>query len=215
MATPDLDSLIELQAKLAKERERSKQEATKLEQSQAELLKLHEQLQAQVKAAAVQEESKAEKCCANFKKALPIVTGVVGALSGMAQLGLNTASQINGDPTLAQASTILAESTTTLMQLSTEVQNAKKANEYIKAAANATKDALKIAASQTGNTSLETIGNTVVTATAGLDKITNVQDALSFLNANTSRSLQQASELTGNQRLVELSQRLTKKDETL
>jgi len=215
MSSLDLSSLIELQAKLAKERERSKNEATKLETSQAELLKLHEQLQTQVKVAAVQEESKAEKCCASFKKALPMVTGVVGALSGMAQLGLNTAAQINGNPTLAQASSILAESTSTLMQLSADVQNAKKANEYIKAAANATKDALKIAATQTGNSSLETIGNTIVTATTGLDKITNLQDALSFLNANASRSLQQASELTGNQRLVELSQRLTKKDETL
>lgn len=204
----DLNSLIDLQAKLAKERERSKQEAAKLEESQAELLKLHEQLQAQVKTAAEQQESKAEKCCASFKKAIPIVTGVIGALSGMAQLGLNTASQIKGDPTLTQASTILAESTATLMQLSSEVQTAKKANEYIKAAANATKDALKIAATQTGNESLNLIGSTVVTATAGLDKITNVQDALAFLNSTASQSLQQASELTRNQKLADLSQKL-------
>lgn len=204
----DLNSLIDLQAKLAKERERSKQEAAKLEASQAELLKLHEQLQAQVKTAAEQQESKAEKCCASFKKAIPIVTGVIGALSGMAQLGLNTASQIKGDPTLTQASTILAESTATLMQLSSEVQTAKKANEYIKAAANATKDALKIAATQTGNESLNLIGSTVVTATAGLDKITNVQDALAFLNSTASQSLQQASELTRNQKLADLSQTL-------
>ncbi len=204
----DLNSLIDLQAKLSKERERSKQEAAQLETSKAELLKLHEQLQAQVKTAAEQQESKAEKCCASFKKAIPIVTGVIGALSGMAQLGLNTASQIKGDPTLAQASTILSESTATLMQLSTDVQNAKKANEYIKAAATATKDALKIAATQTGNESLNLIGSTVVTATAGLDKITNVQDALNFLNSTASQSLQQASELTGNQKLAELSQKL-------
>lgn len=193
--------LVSMNDKLSKHRERYRQQVSKLENDKTTILELQRQLRSQMQQSSAQDGN---KCCILFKKAMPVVTGILGTVSQLSQLGINTAGQITGNPTLTQTSEILSKSTDVLLQLGSNLEKAKTASDYIKGASKATKDALKIASTITGNNTLSQIGDTVQLTSHSLATIgdsKNPQDIINTLSNSAATALKHVSKITGDQKL--------------
>jgi len=191
--------LVNMHAKIAKKRALAKINLRALQSNVEEVRRVRDHISGALQACEAQADKKAQNCCAKFKAALPVVLGVTQSLSSLAQLGLNTAGKITGNPTLSQVSSILGDSQSLLNNLGSQVINAQKVTDYLKTAVNATGDALKIAGGATNNSQLSKIGSAVIAtgskvADAGDSK--NVQEAIAKLSNAAAEALKQTSKIT-------------------
>ena len=217
MTIPAHHDLVNMHAKIAKQRTLAKLDLKQLQTNQ-ELLK---QIRANLDGAITTSTANVNNtstCCTKCRKTIPVVLGITNSLSTLAQLGLKVAGTVKGDPTLDQAAQILGESQNLLNSLGDQVIQTQNATDLIKIASNATAGALKISASATDNDQLSQIGDAVLsggTIFARMGQVTSTLDVIKTLTETATDALNQASQITGNQKLVTISQTIQKAGEIL
>src|SRR3989338_2016421 len=207
------NDLVNMHAKIAKQRTIAKLDLEQLQMDQETLRQLRAHLGGAITASTARADQDQSTCCAKCRKAVPVVLGITNSLATLAQLGLKTAGTIKGDPTLGEAAQILGESQTLLNAMGEQVIQSQNATDLIKVASNATAGALKISGGATGNNQLNQIGDAVLsggTIFAGIGQATSAQDAIKTLTDTATDALNHASQITGNQKLVTISQTIQK-----